>query len=47
MLARMGAEQELEFLMFNSPPVDVFSAFEDDCTRMFFNRLVPELDVMF
>ncbi|KAL0014264.1 hypothetical protein SO802_001333 [Lithocarpus litseifolius] len=47
MLARMGAEQELHFLMFNSLPVEVLSAFEDDCTGVYFNRLCPELDVVF
>ena len=47
MLARMGAEQELHFLMFNSPPVEVLSAFEDDCIGVYFNMSCPKLDVVF
>ena len=33
--------------MFNSPPVEVLSAFEDDCIGVYFNMLCPELDLVF
>ena len=45
MLARKSAGQEFNFIMFNSPPVDFFNAFEDDFVGMHFNMLFPELDV--
>ena len=34
-------------MSFESPPVDIFSVFEQDLNRMYFNRLRPELDVVF
>ena len=43
----LGAEQELDFLMFNSPPVEVLFAFEDDCIGVYFNMLCPKLDLVF
>ena len=45
MLARISAGQEFNFIMFNSPPVDFFNAFEDDFVGLHFNMLFPELDV--
>ena len=44
MLPKMGADQELDFILFNSRPVDLFNAFEDDCNGVYFNRLCTELD---
>ena len=46
-MARLGAEQELEYILFSSSPVDLAKALEDDCNGVFFNRLCTELDVMF
>ena len=46
-MARLGAEQELEYILFSSPPVDLAKALEDDCNGVFFNRLCTDLDVMF
>lgn len=45
LLARMGAEQELDFVNFLSMPVDMFNAFENDMNGLFVNRMCPELDV--
>ena len=33
--------------MFNSPPMEVLSGFEDDCIGVYFNMLCPKLDVVF
>ena len=30
-MARLGAEQELEYILFSSLPVDLAKALEDDC----------------
>ena len=46
-MARLGAEKELEYILFSSPPMDLAKALEDDCNGVFFNRLCTELDVMF
>lgn len=46
MLARIGAEQESDFILFSSPPVDLFKALEDDCNGVYFNRLCTDLDVV-
>ena len=40
-LARMSTSQEADFLSFDNPPVDVFNAYEDDCNRVYLNRLCP------
>ena len=45
-MARLGADQELEYILFSSPPVELAKALEDDCTAVFFNRLCTDLDVM-
>lgn len=41
----MRAGQEFNFIMYNSPPMDVFNAFEDDFAGMYFNKLCPKLYV--
>ena len=46
MLARIGAEQESDFILFSSPPVDLFKALEDDCNGVYFNRLCTDLDIV-
>ena len=45
MMARIGADQELEYVLFSSPPVDLAKALEDDCNGVFFNRVCTDLDV--
>ena len=46
-MARIGADQELDFILFTSPPVDLAKALEDFCNSVFFNKLCTELDVAF
>ena len=46
-MARLGADQELDYILFSSPPVDLAKALEDDCNGVSFNRLCIEIDVMF
>ena len=38
-LARLGADQDLDFRIFESPPVDAFVFFEQDNNGLCFNRL--------
>ena len=38
-LARLGADQDLDFRIFESPPVDVCVFLEQDINGLFFNRL--------
>ena len=45
-MARIGANQELEYMLFSSPLVDLAKALEDDCNGVFFNRVCTDLDVM-
>ena len=45
-MARLGANQEQEYILFSSPPVDLAKTMEDDCTGVFFNRLCSDLDVI-
>lgn len=45
-LAKKSVDQELDFVSFESPLVDIFSVFEQDLNRMYFNRLCLELDVV-
>ena len=45
-MARIGADQELEYVLFSSPLVDLAKALEDDCNGVFFNRVCTDLDVM-
>ena len=47
LMARLGADQELDYFLFSSPPMDLAKALEDDCNGFFFNRLCTKLDVVF
>ena len=47
LMARLGAEQDLEYRFFSSPPVDLIKALEDDCNGVFSNRLCTEPIVLF
>ena len=47
LMARLGAEQELEYRLFSSPPVDLAKALEDDCNGVFSNRLCTEQVIFF
>ena len=38
----MSTTQHLDLTYFNSPPMDVISAFENDLNGMYFNRPCPE-----
>uniref|UniRef100_A0A7N2LYR4 RNase H type-1 domain-containing protein n=1 Tax=Quercus lobata TaxID=97700 RepID=A0A7N2LYR4_QUELO len=40
-LARLSFTQDAEFSSFISPPVDIFSVFEDDLNELYFDRLCP------
>lgn len=42
----MGATQDLDFISFVSPPVDIYNAFEDDLNGVYFNRMCLEVDVV-
>ena len=46
-LARRGAEQDIDFISFNSLPVDILNVFMDDFSSMHFNRHCLDLIVMF
>ena len=46
MMARIGADQELEYVLFSSSPMDLAKALEDDCNGVFFNRVCTDLDVL-
>ena len=43
----LGAEQELEYRLFSSPPVNLAKGLEDDCNGVFSNRFCIEEDVLF
>ena len=45
-LARIGADQEADFPLFSSSPVDLLKTLEDDCNGFYFNRLCTDLDVV-
>ena len=45
-LARIGANQEENFLLFSSLPMDLLKTLEDDCNGVYFNRLCTDLDVV-
>ena len=47
LMVRLGANQELDYILFASPPVDLSKALEDDCNIVFFNRLCTKLGVVF
>ena len=38
-MARLGANQEQEYMLFSSPPVDLAKTLEDDSSGVVFNRL--------
>ena len=42
-LARLGAKQSGDFLLFNCPPVDIIDLFNFDANGLYLNRLCPEL----
>ena len=46
MMARIGVDQELEYVLFSSSPMDLAKALEDDCNCVFFNRVCTDLDVL-
>ena len=46
-LTRRGAEQDIDFLSFLSPPEDILNVFMDDFSGMHFNRQCPDPVVMF
>ena len=39
LMARLGANQEQEYMLFSSPPVDLAKTLEDDSSGVVFNRL--------
>ena len=41
-LARLSLTLDADFSSFLSPPVDIFSVFEDDLNGMYFDRLCPD-----
>ena len=45
-LARIGVDQEADFLLFSSPPVDLLKTLEDDCNGVYFNKPCTSLDVV-
>ena len=45
-MAKLGAEQDLEYRLFSSPPVDLAKALEDDCNGVASNRLCTEQVVL-
>ena len=45
-LARKGAEQDIDFLSFLSPPEDILNVFMDDFSGMHFNRQCSDPVVM-
>ena len=47
LMARLGAEQDLEYRLFSSPPVNLAKGLEDDCNGVFSNRFCIEEDVLF
>ncbi|KAL0000009.1 hypothetical protein SO802_019611 [Lithocarpus litseifolius] len=45
-LARMGSSHNLDFAIFDNPPLDVLAVYEDDFNGVFVNRLCPESDLL-
>ncbi|KAL0016538.1 hypothetical protein SO802_003607 [Lithocarpus litseifolius] len=45
-MARLGSDQLLDFVLFHSSPVDVLEAFEADLNGMYFDRSCPERSVI-
>ena len=46
LMARLGANQEQDYMLFSSPPVDLAKTLEDDCLGVAFNRSCTVLDVV-
>ena len=44
LMARLGVDQELDYILFTSPPVDLAKVVEDDCNGVCFNRICIELE---
>ena len=42
----MGAIQDVDFISFSSPPMDICNAFEDNCNGVLFNKMCSVLDVI-
>ena len=40
-LARMSFRMSIDFLFYDSPPVDIFDVFEGDLNGMYFNKICP------
>ena len=45
-LARIGVDQEANFPLFSSLPVNLLKTLEDDCNGFYFNRVCTDLDVV-
>ena len=45
-LARIGVDQEVGFLLFSCLPMDLLKTLEDDCNGVYFNGLCTDLDVV-
>ncbi|KAL0015401.1 hypothetical protein SO802_002470 [Lithocarpus litseifolius] len=45
-LGRIGTDQDLDFISFNCPSVDIMNVFEEDLIGMYFNRLCLDPDVV-
>ena len=41
-LARLSASQDLDFILYDSPPVDIVNAFENDLNGIYCNRFCPK-----
>ena len=46
LMARLGANQEQDYMLFSSPLVDLAKTLEDDCLGVAFNRSCTVLDVI-
>ena len=46
LMARLGADQELDYILFTSPPVDLAKVVEDDCNGVCFNRICTESSLL-
>ena len=42
----MSLSHNLDFVIFDSPLVDLLSVFEDDFNRMYLNKLCPNIFVL-
>ena len=45
-LARMGSSHNLDFAIFDIPPLDVLAVYEDDLNGVYVNRLCLETELM-